>query len=43
MRDTENEVETLRDDIGALEARTGKFVEKVKEWQVYMHLLQILT
>nr|XP_034965920.1 structural maintenance of chromosomes protein 6 [Zootoca vivipara]XP_034965921.1 structural maintenance of chromosomes protein 6 [Zootoca vivipara]XP_034965922.1 structural maintenance of chromosomes protein 6 [Zootoca vivipara]XP_034965923.1 structural maintenance of chromosomes protein 6 [Zootoca vivipara]XP_034965924.1 structural maintenance of chromosomes protein 6 [Zootoca vivipara]XP_034965925.1 structural maintenance of chromosomes protein 6 [Zootoca vivipara] len=33
VRDTEKEVKTLRDDVGALEARTGKFVEKVKEWQ----------
>uniref|UniRef100_A0A8D2L7H2 Structural maintenance of chromosomes protein 6 n=1 Tax=Varanus komodoensis TaxID=61221 RepID=A0A8D2L7H2_VARKO len=31
---TEKEIKTIRDDIAAQEARTAKFVEKVKEWQV---------
>ncbi|XP_062981261.1 structural maintenance of chromosomes protein 6 isoform X2 [Elgaria multicarinata webbii] len=41
VRDTESEVKKHRDDIDAHEARTEKFVEKVKEWQVKVNLAEV--
>ncbi|XP_061478624.1 structural maintenance of chromosomes protein 6 isoform X2 [Rhineura floridana] len=41
VRDTEKEIKTIRDDVGAQEARTEKFVEKVKEWQAKVKAAEI--
>ncbi|XP_044301074.1 structural maintenance of chromosomes protein 6 [Varanus komodoensis] len=41
VRDTEKEIKTIRDDIAAQEARTAKFVEKVKEWQDKVNVAEV--
>ncbi|KAJ7341459.1 hypothetical protein JRQ81_005573 [Phrynocephalus forsythii] len=40
VRDTEKDMKTSRDDIGVQEAKTEKFVEKVKEWKAKVNVAE---